>query len=973
MASLVTEQNSLSAGELSPSLYGRQDLEKYHHGTTTCRNFFVDYRGGISSRAGLAYVGTCKQSGNSPYPPRDIPFQFSQLQGYALEFGDNYMRIKQNGAYITEGSGSFSSVSNSGLFNTGGAPSNLAAGDWIFIQTLNPNGAAFSGLTWIVATTPTSNTFTLTDLFGVAVTSVPNSFGAQYNRIYTLTTPYLAIDLPYLKYTQSADTMTLTCVNTVTGTEYPPYSLKRLGTANWVLTQDTFHALISAPQGVTATAQSSTTLSTWYSYLVTAVNQGTGEESVASPPAAVQNNDISIYAGSNTISWNSVSNATAYNVYAATPSYSQQVPIGALYGYIGTAYGNSFTDSNIVPDYTLVPPTHQNPFARGPILAVNTTAGGSGYTQNTIGYTINTSTGSGFAGTPIVSGGAYVGFYISNSGEGYKLTDTITITDSGAGSGATATLNVGPQTGTYPSTCAYYQQRRVYAGTTNNPDTYFMSQPGLFNNMDSSIPVSDSDAIIGTPWAQQVNGIQFLVTMPGGLVILTGKGAWQLNGGSSASITAANQVATPQAYNGCHDHVQPIVVNYDILYVQSKGSIVRDLSYNFFVNIYTGTDLTVLSNHLFSFHQVNQWTWAEEPFKLVWLIRDDGKLLSLTYLKEQDVYAWSRHDTKGQFVSVCSIVEQTPAGSTTTLPALTDAVYFIVKRFINNKWVYYSERMNNRVWNNVEDAFCIDAGLPYPVSFPNATLYPQAASGNNVPFIASSNVFNLTSVGQVIRVDGGKGTVVSYVNPTKVLVNITDKLTLLTSDDPSNTPAPAIYQNWSMSTPVTSVGGLNHLEGQLVSILADGSVIPQQIVTGGKITLPYAASQIVVGLPYICQAQTTYLDHNEQGQTIQNKRKTIVGVGLRVEQSRGLSIGADQIDAATQPDYADQTWTKMTEIKERSMFVNAGSSVPLYTGDYYQTVTSGWDIKGQVAVQQSYPLPANILSVVTYASVGDDK
>ena len=91
-------QNSFIGGEISPSLFGRTDLGKFHNGASTMRNFFVNYRGGASSRAGLAYVGTCKQdpgiNGQNP-PPRDITFQFNINQGYALEFGEYYMRINQ--------------------------------------------------------------------------------------------------------------------------------------------------------------------------------------------------------------------------------------------------------------------------------------------------------------------------------------------------------------------------------------------------------------------------------------------------------------------------------------------------------------------------------------------------------------------------------------------------------------------------------------------------------------------------------------------------------------------------------------------------------------------------------------------------------------------------------------------------------------------------------------------------------------
>jgi len=222
---ITSIQNSLSGGELSPLVRGRTDLKSYFAGTTTCRNFYSSYEGGVSSRAGLAYVGTCKQAGDLD-PPRDIPFQFSLNQGYVLEFGEEYMRIKTDGAYVTEPSNS-ASVSASAVFTV--TAHGYSVGDWVY----DFDNEGFSGLTWIVATTPTANTFTVTDLFGNVISSATASSGGTVSRIYTVVAPYAAVDLPYLKYTQSADVMTLTCVNQETGTEYPPYSLIRSGATSW--------------------------------------------------------------------------------------------------------------------------------------------------------------------------------------------------------------------------------------------------------------------------------------------------------------------------------------------------------------------------------------------------------------------------------------------------------------------------------------------------------------------------------------------------------------------------------------------------------------------------------------------------------------------------------------------------------------------------------------------------------------------
>ena len=1023
---------------MSPSLFARTDLAKYKNGASTVRNCFINYRGGASSRAGLAYVGMCKQgapnAGGTPTsnPPRDIKFQFNLNQGYALEFGDQYMRVKSNGAYVTEAAKTVTSVSTAGLFTV--ASHGFSNGDWVY----DVGNAGFTGLTWIVQNA-TTNTFTLTDLFGTAINSATASSGGTVSRIYTAIAPYAAVDLPYLKFTQSADTMSLTCLNQQTNTEYIPYDLVRNGASNWTFTATTFSTSISPPTSITVTAQNSTTVSTWYSYLVTAVSSLNGDESIASAAGSAQNNDISVYAGTNTITWPNVTNAAYYNVYKATPAYGAQVPYGVNYGYLGQAFGTQFVDTNISADFSKTPPSHSNPFARGAILDVVPTAVGSGYAQNTTTVSITTSTGSGAVIIPIVVSGSVVAFIIQDGGSGYVPADTIAIT--GAGTLATATLTVGPQTGTYPSVVNYYQQRRVYANTINNPNTYYMSQPGSYTNFDAATPTIDSDAITGTPWAQQINGVQFMQPMPGGLIVLSGNGAWQVSGGNNTAITPSDQSAVAQSYNGCSSTVAPQVVNYDILYVQSNGSIIRDLAYNFYVNIYTGTDLTILSNHLFNFYTIKQWAWAEEPFKVMWVVRNDGVLLSLTYLKEQDIYAWARHDTNGLFVSVCSVTEPP-----------VDAIYAIVQRYINGVWVYYSERMDDRNWSNSEKCFCVDSGLTYLGPAPSATLTAAAAQGtnnvssinliyggknytspsalvvdasgsgfgakvtltvaggvitgytitaqgqnynagqttivitdstgsgavlspiitNNVTFTASSSVFNSGSVGSVIRMGGGSATITSYVSGTQVVANITQPITQVLPNNFNNVPVPATAGNWTISVPVSSVSGLNHLNGQTVSILADGSVMAQQVVSNGSITLPAAYSYITVGLPYTAQVQTLYLDpHEGQADTPQGKRKSIPFVILRVEDSRGFSAGTNQPDASVQPNQATVPWKNMIEAKERNASIAAGSAIPLYTGDSYVGVNGSWNSNGQVAVQQTYPLPLNLLGLIVPVEVGD--
>lgn len=294
-----------------------------------------------------------------------------------------------------------------------------------------------------------------------------------------------------------------------------------------------------------------------------------------------------------------------------------------------------------------------------------------------------------------------------------------------------------------------------------------MSQTGAYFNFNITNPIGASDAIQGSLVSAQINNIKALAPMSTGLVVFTDKAAWLMNGGSIGSpVSPTTIVATQHSYIGSND-IPPIVINYDVLYVQAKGSVVRDLTYNFYAQIYTGTDISILSSHLFFNHQVKEWAYAEEPFKIIWAIRDDGVMLSLTYLKEQEIIGWAHHDTQGAFLSVCSVTEPTLTLDNSLQPAVgttfVDAIYFVAQRFINNQTVYYIERMADRIFTSAAFptatdglAWCVDAGLQSTNNgFPKVNrtiildhLKGQTVTGvlDGVPFTATVSVGSVPSV-----------------------------------------------------------------------------------------------------------------------------------------------------------------------------------------------------------------------------------
>lgn len=930
----------------------------------------------------------------------------------------------------------------------------LATGDWMFVDDVE-GMTELNGRTFVVSVSGAS--LTLFDVYGNQINSTAYgtyTSGGTASRIYTLDTQYSEADLKWIKYTQSADTMSLCCINQDTGMEYAPVDLARTSDNDWTFTPAVPTPSISPPTLLaigSSTQPASPTTDAGYAYVVTAVAED-GTESIASNIGTLADViNIASTAGTITVNWRAMTGVNEYNIYKATPVIQAHgggtgVPAaGALFGYAGSAYGVFFSDNNIVPDFSQVPPRHRNPFARGQVTSLTPTAFGSGYTSNPT-ITINTSTGAGAVIQPILSSTGVSGYIIQDPGANYVPTDTVTISG-GGGSGATATLNIGAQTGTYPGVVAYFQQRRFYAYTLNQPDTYFASQPGAFTNFDRRIPTIDSDAFDGTPWSVQVNGIQFMVPTSGGLVVLTGLEAYFLTGqgGSAftpAPLTPSSQSAVPQGFNGCAATIPPVRIYQDVLYVQAKGSKYRNFSFNMNQNTYTGDDITQNSAHLFDGYTMVAHAWCEEPYRLLWAVRNDGIMLSVTWDKAEKVCGWARHDTFGTFESVCSVTEPP-----------VDALYVATQRFLGDETAYVVERMNDRLWQTAEDVWCVDCGLSYSQDAPDATLSADSADGigsltgvtnlvggsgysagttavvvddnglgpgsgavvqltivggvitavaftspgagyvspklsitdpagsdggsgasaditlnDTATFTASASVFVVGDVGRIIRMGGGVATILTRTSGTVVTAQLTSPIRSIIPNS-GGMVQPAASGDWTLSTATTTVGGLWPLVGATVTGVADGVAIePQEVSATGTITLDTAASQITVGLAYLPQLQSVYLENEE----LQGQRKKVAQVTARVQASGDFTIGSNQPDGSVQsPIQIAPTWQNMTEAPNPA--VNPYNSVtkPLFTGDIRIPVGGGFGKPGQIAIEQPNPYPIQVLALVPEVLTGD--
>lgn len=764
-------QASLNSGEWSPKLFARVDLQKYKSGAALLENFFVDYRGGASTRPGTKYILQCLKSATAV---RLIPFQASFSVGYVLEFGEQYIRFFFDGAPVLEAAKTITSV-------VVGFPSVFTSAAHGYFN----NQWIFAGNKYYIIQNATVNTFTLTDLFGNDITNNPFVLPTAARRLYTIATNYLGSELAQLKFAQNVGELIICHANHV------PRVLTLIAPTNWTLVNINFGSTANTPGGlgyVTSLAAGST----FYSYIVTGVDTN-GQESVSSGPLGIGPlQDLRTTLGTITVTWLAAVGAVSYNIYKSNVNYGGVVPPGQIHGYIGSSNSLSFVDDNISPDFSSTPPINRSPLALG---------------------------------NPTVPG--------------------------------------------------FFQQRLVLASPAAGPQTFFMSQPGHYYNFNISTFSQADDAITGTIASGQLSTIRSMVSQPSGLLMFTDRSSWLINGGSQGSaVTPSAIVANAQSFNGVSD-VPPITANFDVLYVQAKGSFVRDSAYNIYSNVYTGTDISALASHLFYGYTITEWAWAEEPFKLAWAVRSDGVLLTLTFLKEQEFIGWTHSTTLGSFKSVATVIETTPTAGD------VDSVYFVVERTVAGQTLKYIERLAERTFpNGVEDAWCIDCGISY--------------SG----------------------------------------------------------------------VPETNFTGAEFLGGLTVTGLADGVVIPPFVMPfDGNFSIATPASKLTVGIGYTAKLQTLPLDMGDP--TIQGKVKKINGVTVRVAEALGLSIGGEAANAVPMKDLIVGNVSSMLVGQNTQVVTN------LVDGDARTFIEPRFTVPGQYYIEQSLPLPATILGLISDYTVGD--
>ncbi len=993
------------AGELSPTLLGRTDLTKYDLAMAEAYNFFVDYRGGLSSRPGTQFCDFLPiyDEGADAKPAEQIaaPFlfthkieadtEYSYMIVVAPEnapgghtFNRSSIRFMQNGVYALETSFQVTDLTLDDPIVFTAPSHDFANGDWVRFDNV---GAAFN----IEELANTS--FTVSDVAGDdfklkflatgdyvdgAMIADPGAPQARISRIYTLYCDYAPADYATMCW-QVVGSNGLGRDASIIRITHPNYPIRNLtwyydGSIpvyedqygkGWELTDEVIGI---SEQGPTITSHTASAQPddgpplASVVFAVTAVYPG-DIESIRGPGYLAENIvNYTVTAGSISIYWSIDPDAAYYNIYRSLVASTETINSGVELGFVGRTRSTKFTDPNIIPDFSRTPPKHHDPFSNDRVVRARIVDGGTGYADfaTTIDLTGSIGDGEGFVAECVVDdSGVIVNVNILNEGKNYNFPPTSTVTVTGAGSGADIELVGTDDLGeayTWPGVNVIYQQRQLYAATFSRPTTIWGSQIGSsFSNFDTSSNVVDSDAFEFDLNLENFNyaSIRHLVATQVGLLAMTQESIWLVNGGGPTTpLTAQNTVATPQDYAGA-GLLKPMKIASDFLYVEGKGFAVRMLSYSEASRGFSAEDKSILSTHLFGANKhLISWAYQEQPFKVVWGVRSDGALLAFTVVKSEEIYAWCSGGTKGQFLTVCEMREATAAPSLQPdILDVVDSVYFVVQRYIGGRWRRVIERMAQRNFINLEDAWCLDCAVQPPlVKHDRPIFMEKQANGNWKASIAKgSDTWGMSAdFGDTFRFSGG---VFEFIDtPTFWL-----ETTMLESPtnfipETDDSEATASRYQWSHGTPASVVYGLWHLEGETVSVFADGKVLDDAVVEDGRVTLATPATIVLIGLPFTARAKS--LPVTVSGATVEGKRKRTVGLAVRLQKTKGLQAGQDR--------------DSLYDVERNS------EATVMRDGIHYELLSTSWDEDSSITFVQNKPLPVTMLSLLSDVEVGDD-
>jgi len=945
-------QRSFAGGEIAPAIHAHVDMVKYITGLRTCRNFFVKKHGGVANRGGSSFVAEVKDSSKRS---RLIPFRHTEDLTFVLEFGHQSVRGVQEGTQIRKTAQNITGITNANpAVVTYSGSDNYANGDEVYISGIvGAIGNYLNGRNFLVANVNTgANTFELQYLGGTNVNSTSMgsyTSGGTLEEVHEIsdTSPdptllYDEDELFDIQYSQSAEILN------VAHRDHPARELSVTALTTWTNSvAGRYPAIPIGPNTVIGTKGASG--SKTFKYIVTAVDTENFEESLANTKEG-------------TLTVSSVSSA---NPAVVTTSGNHGYKTGDVVRIAKTQWFNGVIDG----DYTITV-TGATTFT----VPVDS-SGYTGYigSNGCYRYTITihdaadpTSSAPNVLSWSAVTGAREYNIYKERQGlYGFHGSSATTSYRDEGGNGdalenppenRTDINNYEtPDTDSYPGVVGSVQQRKVYASTNDGKQTGWASKTALPKNFTMHFPLVDDDSIKFKLSGEQ-NEIRHILDL-GTIVVLTAGGEWVLEGDAGGLLTPTQVNPRQVGYNGSAK-VKPVLINNNALFVQARGNIIRDLAFDFQVDGYRGNDLTIFASHLFEGYTIVDWAYQQSPNSIVWAVRSDGVLLGLTYLREQDIWAWHRHDFDGGVVESVATV---PEGE-------EDALYLIVKRTINGATKRYIERMNTRTIDDIVDYVGMDSAKTIDGRHTGAVTMTLSggttwAYDETLTITASSGTFTSADVGKAIHLVGADGTKIRFTLTAYTSSTVMSGRPHRTV--PAGMQAQAIGNgsgSWAMA--VSVVTGLWHLEGERVSVFADGFVLGSPnnsaytvyTVTNGQITLDRPYAVIHVGLPITADLETLDID-TVQGETMVDKKKLITKFTVWLEKTRTFFSGPKPPEDDSSDPLQGLYETKLRNEETQD------EPVELFTGTKTDLIRAEWNNNGRVFIRQVDPAPVSVLAI----------
>ena len=244
----------------------------------------------------------------------------------------------------------------------------------------------------------------------------------------------------------------------------------------------------------------------------------------------------------------------------------------------------------------------------------------------------------------------------------------------------------------YPSIARFFQDRLCFANTDSEPQTIWTTKTSDYYSFIRNQTLLDTDGITINLPSRQLNAINGLIAFKK-LLAFTSASVWSIGPVQSSALTPTSVQTDVEDYAGSADIIQQ-VIGTEAFYVQADNQSVRNIGYRLDNDGFTGSETNILCKHLFEGYTITKMAYQRRPNSVLWCLRSDGVLLGMTYLAEQEVVAWTHHDTDGTIESICVIPTST-----------TDELWMTIDRD-NGRTV---EKMDGRKQFSVSDHVFMDS------------------------------------------------------------------------------------------------------------------------------------------------------------------------------------------------------------------------------------------------------------------------